>query len=324
MSHNVKLVTDPNIGASGGPRWDKLKLGIPTTDNTKTKKTQPTDQTKAGDEVTMMVVNDMLKAKAKEKKEINKVQDILTPSMKMKYSVAIGVGIGRVSTLEWDDSAVKGLKGIQLDAWDYENKKEDIVSYMLTSLETLTSKFFHAARSITFICGALLRLVIKEEDNIVRAWNAICDQYRNFYQEDIYYNIIPSRQCLRAIRTVFQNRTILKNTIAAFLLAYNNLEGQDQGICKMLYELHMSYTGIHAYSLLLYCADKLKVPIHIFVAALDNHATRDALSAAINILVTYEFPQTPQNKEKASKAGAMLEYFIRRCLQSCRQKVVQH
>ncbi|CAH9069296.1 unnamed protein product [Cuscuta europaea] len=152
-----------------------------------------------------------------------------------------------------------------------------------------------------YMCTALLRLAVKDEDNLIRAWDYICDQYRNFYRDEIAFRITPDRECIAGIRNLLQTRTLLRNTVGVFLLAFQELEGKDKNLCKMLYEVQMCYVGIHAYSLLLYCSARLNAPISEFATLLEHPNTSKSLETVLYILTHYEFP-SEESKEMAEKA----------------------
>lgn len=52
------------------------------------------------------------------------------------------------------------------------------------TVEAEDAALMQRARSVSYLCGSLLRMVVKEEDNIVRAWSSICHQYGAFYGEE--------------------------------------------------------------------------------------------------------------------------------------------
>lgn len=56
------------------------------------------------------------------------------------------------------------------------------------------------------------------------------------------------------------------------------------------------YTGMHAYRLLLDCADRLKVPVDVLAAKLEISPIRDALHAAVETYKRYDFPQSEEDK----------------------------
>ncbi|KAI9079532.1 hypothetical protein K1719_038504 [Acacia pycnantha] len=153
-----------------------------------------------------------------------------------------------------------------------------------------------------------MRLLVKEEDNIINAWKSICERYRNFYKEDIAIKITPDKDAARHIRMVLQNRVIMRGTVGAFLLNGKDVTGQDKGMCRMLYELHMNYTGMHAYNLFLSCANRLKVPVHIFATLLKHPATSEALASITHILVTYEFPEREEAANTIQTTASMWRF----------------
>lgn len=160
----------------------------------------------------------------------------------------------------------------------------------------------HWERSACYLCAALLRLVTKDHENIQRAWKNIGRQYKNFYEESIMFDIEIDPKCALGIRNVLQTKTIVKNTIGVFLLAFTQLKGQDMSLCSMLFEQHMSYTGMHACNLILYCASKLSVPLNIFSDLIRNPCCTADLRMAMTILTTYAEPMDDKTAKIAENA----------------------
>ncbi|DAZ90787.1 TPA_asm: nucleocapsid protein [Primula virus 1] len=147
-----------------------------------------------------------------------------------------------------------------------------------------------------YLCAAALRLVTKDAENLKNAWNSLRVNYANFYQGEMLLDIVPSVSCIAAVRNLIQNRTIIRNTLAPFLLNIKDLEGQELGICRMLFEIHLSYTGMHSYNLLLVCASSLKTPIQVLFQLLEHPGHSEALKTAEKIMCEYDFPTVDQRK----------------------------
>ncbi|DAZ90651.1 TPA_asm: nucleocapsid protein [Asclepias syriaca virus 3] len=153
-----------------------------------------------------------------------------------------------------------------------------------------------------YLCGSILRLVTKEASNVKNAWNSIRSNFGNFYQQDMTLDITPSLRCLESIRVILQNRAIMKNTVSLFLLNIGTLDGQELGLCRMLFEIHLAYTGMHSYNLLMYCTAMLKAPLYIMFQLLTHPAHADALKTIETIIANYDFPDTEEEKKIASEA----------------------
>ncbi|KAK4275834.1 hypothetical protein QN277_018853 [Acacia crassicarpa] len=288
-----------------------------------------------------------------------KVQDLINPALREKYSSLSRLGTGRRSSNTWEDKTMKSMKHIKVTEW-YDHNAVSRKEFLEAALGSLTSvvstssvgailvcawglvsckdttkgvfpkntgmvssptsasqletralytneagvavklpdvthpDWERAVRSGCYLCCSLMRLLVKQEDNIINAWKSICERYRNFYQEDLAIKITPDTDAARHIRMVLQNRVIMRGTVGAFLLNGKDVTGRDKGMCRMLYELHMSFTGMQAYNLFVFCADRLKVPLHIFAPLLQHPATSEALASVAHILVTYEFPKSEE------------------------------
>lgn len=71
-------------------------------------------------------------------------------------------------------------------------------------------------REGAYVCAAMLRLVTKEKDNIINAWASIRKNYADFYREDMHLDLDLDGNCLEKVRNMFQNITIIRNTIEKF------------------------------------------------------------------------------------------------------------
>ncbi|KAF8092269.1 hypothetical protein N665_0418s0005 [Sinapis alba] len=120
-------------------------------------------------------------------------------------------------------------------------------------------------RTACFYCAAVLGLATKGHDALVKAWSCLPEHYQSFYKTPLEFSLSLDHECFKCVRRLFQNNTIIRNSVAPFLLAFQELSGsKNQGICKTLFENHLGYTGLHAYTLFVSNASKLAVPYHVF------------------------------------------------------------
>ncbi|KAF8086241.1 hypothetical protein N665_0631s0016 [Sinapis alba] len=163
-----------------------------------------------------------------------------------------------------------------------------------------TGNALNWVRMACFYCAAVLRLATKEHDALVKAWSCLPDHYRSFYKTPIEYSLSLDHECLKCVRRLFQNNTIIRNSVAPFLLAFQELNGsKNQGICKTLFENHLGFTGLHAYTLFVSNASKLAVPYHVFRHVLRHHATEEGLETIMEIIKRYEDPSLDEGDKKS-------------------------
>lgn len=155
-------------------------------------------------------------------------------------------------------------------------------------------------RTASFYCAAVLRLITKEHDALVNAWSHLPEHYQRFYQTPMEFNISLDHECLKSVRFVFQNRPIIRNSVAPFLLAFQEVNGEkNRGICEKLFEIHMRYTGLHAYTLFISNASKLGVPYDVFISLLRRRDSKEGLETIKKILEDYESPRLDEGDKKS-------------------------
>ncbi|KAF3568760.1 hypothetical protein DY000_02012437 [Brassica cretica] len=142
---------------------------------------------------------------------------------------------------------------------------EDLIKF------TTTGNGVNWVRTACFYCAAVLRLATKEHDALVKAWRLL------------------------------QKSTTIHNSVAPFLLAFQELSGssKNRAICKTLFEGHLGFTGLHAYTLFISNASKLAVPHHVFRHVLRHHAAEEGLETIMEILKRYEDPSLDEGDRKS-------------------------
>ncbi|XP_057514679.1 uncharacterized protein LOC130796360 [Actinidia eriantha] len=151
-------------------------------------------------------------------------------------------------------------------------------------------------RAVAYVAGSALRLLTKPAENYVNAFGHITRAYRNFYWEDFPIEMSLDEKCVTMIKNLLVRMDILKNSIIPFLYHFDELEGNDKHMCKMLFEQHLSYTSIHAYPLFLTAAEKLELEANELIALLHHHMTCNALGVIQHILDEYDFSGEREGK----------------------------
>ncbi|KAG2277471.1 hypothetical protein Bca4012_042213 [Brassica carinata] len=179
--------------------------------------------------------------------------------------------------------------------WRSPPDNEDLILF------TTTGNALNWVRTACFYCAAVLRLATKEHDALVKAWSSLSYHYQSFYKAPLEFSLSLDHECLKRVRRIFQNSTIIRNSIAPFLLAFQELSGssKNQVICKTLFENHLGFTGLRAYTLFVSNASKLYVPYHVFRHFLRHHATEEGLETIMEILKRYEDPSLDEGDKKS-------------------------
>lgn len=153
----------------------------------------------------------------------------------------------------------------------------------------------------SFYCAALLRVFTKDSGSFELALPSLAEQFHNFYEAHPAFQIKVDKRCLEHIRKLFHNRIILRNSLAPFLLAFLELSDNNKGLCKLLYEIHLGFTGMHCYNLAISNAFDLSVPFHTFFGFLNHHQNTTALKKITEIITTYESSKrTDEEKKKTA------------------------
>ncbi|CAN6856413.1 unnamed protein product [Brassica oleracea] len=120
-------------------------------------------------------------------------------------------------------------------------------------LFTTTSNGVNWVRTACFYCAAVLRLATKEHDALVKAWSYLPEHYQSFYKTPLEFSLSLDHECLKCLWRLLQKSTTIRNSVAPFLLAFQELSGssKNRAICKTLFESHLGFTGLHAYSVYL-------------------------------------------------------------------------
>ncbi|KAK8520324.1 hypothetical protein V6N13_031219 [Hibiscus sabdariffa] len=160
---------------------------------------------------------------------------------------------------------------------------------------------------MSYICASVLRLVTKSDQSYLKSWEHITRSFNTCYRKDFPVFFKPDAICVRAIRDRIHANLILKYSVAPFLVGMRDLNEIDQGMCKMLFEQHLAFTGMHAYPLMMKCVEKLSLSTSEVAAVLRYPVTEKALKTIQYIRSHYEFPETPEEKAMASK-GSLWKY----------------
>ncbi|KAK8520323.1 hypothetical protein V6N12_004269 [Hibiscus sabdariffa] len=160
---------------------------------------------------------------------------------------------------------------------------------------------------MSYICASALSLVTKSDVNFLQAWEHITSSFNSYYQKDFPMFFKPDANCVKGIRHVIQASSVLKCSVAPFLVGMRDLEEIDQGMCKMLFEQHLAFTGMHAYPLMMNCSEKLGLSTSEVIHLLRHPMTNGAPETIRYIRSHYEFPETAEEKAVALK-GSLWKY----------------
>ncbi|KAG2277545.1 hypothetical protein Bca52824_060100 [Brassica carinata] len=259
------------------------------------------------------------------------VSSMFNPNLAKKWEALSSVRNPlNINKVVWTNEMLKDRKVIILDAWNHVGTFEERIQIIREALTSLTVEVSVRSVGAVMVCAWGLAssenpnqsvfprqeslkstlvspmkyrashpdgvpllprsmIVTKEHDALVKAWSYLSEHYQSFYKAPLEFSLSGSR-----------NNTIIRNSVAPFLLAFQETSGsKNRGICKTLFESHLGYTGLHAYTLFVSNASKLAVPHHVFRHVLRHHATEAGLETIMEILKRYEDPNLDEGDKKS-------------------------
>nr|DAF42404.1 TPA_asm: N [Phlox pilosa virus 1] len=138
-----------------------------------------------------------------------------------------------------------------------------------------------------FLAASLLKMFTKEHSAWIKAKDHIADSYKKFTEARFELFTSPiSDQAVSALRRLFQTKDLFKNTLGSILYSLNSLT-EGRGMTTMLFEQHLSYTGLHVVGLFCKAIVGLKTEPGMLLNALYTKAYEAALDQLLVIIKKY-------------------------------------
>nr|DAZ90657.1 TPA_asm: nucleocapsid protein [Asplenium virus 1] len=159
----------------------------------------------------------------------------------------------------------------------------------------------HLAQGITYISASLIRLITKESINYSKAIPHLMMNFYKFYKKQFPIgNFSVNSRCLEVLRSMYQTDSRLKNSTTGLLYYYDELSTH-KGLCRMLYEQHLSYTGLHAFPLFIQAVAKTHLTPSELLSALDCRKTRKSLLVISLLINDYEVKPNEERSRRTYK-----------------------
>ncbi|DBA36911.1 TPA_asm: N [Lupinus gammacytorhabdovirus 1] len=147
-------------------------------------------------------------------------------------------------------------------------------------------------RAYPYLAAYLMRLLVKDPDNIINGLNNMKGRYESFYGPSV---LVSQFAINRAQATAYRDACAGQaNVISTYTMALayvqntRNLDDRETGILSYLGYLPFSYTGMHAYTLLMELRRDTGVPLNKLLTMFYADVNRTALHMISVILNTYE------------------------------------
>ncbi|DBA36699.1 TPA_asm: N [Leucadendron betacytorhabdovirus 1] len=179
----------------------------------------------------------------------------------------------------------------------------------------------------TFIAALLTKLVTKTPENLINSWKAAHERFRGFYMETQDSPVpAPNSDWLKGLKEFLNHdkkgiRTLLK-VVYELETTYPDPDSNEAGICRFLFSLPLSYTGMHAYKLFLAVRQASGKTNKFLLNALLHPKNVSALDEIANILTHHESRESLPRTSKFRYARLIgPQYFLHLQTKNCKALV---
>jgi hypothetical protein len=153
-----------------------------------------------------------------------------------------------------------------------------------------------------YISASTLRLFSQSADNYMTA----VDKHipRMFYT---FYNMgfpltefKPDKKCIEALKLIYTTKPVYRNTLAPFLYEFKGLKDA-KGMCQMLYEQDLAFTGIYGVNLYLRACFGLHASLVQLGSCLWHRFTKETLISLCRICRKYALDPSLENSRDTWK-----------------------
>lgn len=222
--------------------------------------------------------------------------------------------VGLVVVLAWNLVSPDGgrqvfevdeLSGMTSKLIDVSTLDADVrTQCAITSNYVFPQNFDVLLKATAYLAASALRLITKPSENYSRSWSRILEDYQKIYETQFpIRGFRPNDECLYCMKLLLHHEAVnvIGNSIGCFLYSFESLKAEDKGICRTLFEQHLSCTGMHAYPLFVSARDKLNMSSEELIALLKHRMTNDALETIVAILDNHESPQDLETKRARAR-----------------------
>ncbi|KAG6468226.1 uncharacterized protein LOC122034778 [Zingiber officinale] len=136
----------------------------------------------------------------------------------------------------------------------------------------------------SYLACSMLRLFTKPVANYIKAWNRITDGYAKFYRKQVGMRLpTPTEASMRGLSNWFAVDPRAKVTLYRILWLGNSAE-EYMGFKKFLYDMHLTYTGMHIVDILLQLCEQLNCSPGVVLALINCRETERQVQCLTHLL----------------------------------------
>lgn len=169
--------------------------------------------------------------------------------------------------------------------------------------EAASETSHHEAQAYCYLAACLLKLYGKTEESFLTAWQSYKDRYASWHDDrsEMLSSLSITAEKLKTLRSVLGRRPDICSTWILWV-AYNENENTtllktERGLLQYLACQMFSYTGMHAYNLMVQIHMTSQISIGRLLRELDCPATRTSVLAMRDIVRDFEVTGVNPNRK---------------------------
>ncbi|KAK9082767.1 hypothetical protein Scep_029238 [Stephania cephalantha] len=181
----------------------------------------------------------------------------------------------------------------------YEEYSDRVIS-VCGPIQTITATHkYNAAKEASvyaYVAASMLRLFTKSPSNYIRAFNHIVDGYSRFYGEPADVQLpTPAEAAMRTLSDWFSFDSRAKTTLYRILYLSNG-DQEGAGLKNFLYDIHLSYTGMHIVDILVRLCEVLNCSPRLVMKIINTGETARQVSCLVRLMDILE--DTSKDRER--------------------------
>ena len=150
-----------------------------------------------------------------------------------------------------------------------------------------TSHLAKEAAVYSFIAASMLRLFTKSPRSYVKAWHQIKHGFNWFYGDEIDARLpMPNERAMKTLADWFGIHSQAKGALYR-LLYIGNGSSDHEGLKRFLYDIHLSYTGLHIVNIMVQLCEVTGASAEIILKMINERGNQGrCLAEAVRLLMS--------------------------------------